>query len=78
MPKKRKYNEEYLHYGFTCVVRGDEERPQCVMPGCMKVLGNDSLKPSKLKAHQQNCHCNDVNRDITYFKTLEKSLKKSR
>ncbi len=45
--KLRKYQEEFIKYGFTfCVVNG-EERPLCA--NCSDKLANESFKPAKLK-----------------------------
>ena len=49
--KKRKYNEEYISYGFTVTLdRDGTEKPQCFL--CGKVLTNSSMKPVKPKEHQ--------------------------
>ena len=45
--KKRSYKEEFLQWGFTNIMEGNVEKPQCVL--CNKVLTTESLKPSKLK-----------------------------
>jgi hypothetical protein len=44
--RKRKYQEEFIKYGFTSVVISGEERPQCVI--CCEVLANESFKVNKL------------------------------
>ena len=41
--KKRKYNEEYLQYGFTDAVENGQVVPQCVI--CFEKLSNDALSP---------------------------------
>ena len=46
--KKRKYDEDYLQYGFIESVI-NPGRQQCVM--CNKVLSNEALKPIKQKRH---------------------------
>ena len=43
---KRKYNESYIKFGFTSLVDQGVEKRQCVI--CNRVLGNESLRPSKL------------------------------
>ncbi|XP_008188989.1 zinc finger BED domain-containing protein 5-like [Acyrthosiphon pisum] len=48
MPPKRKYNDEYIKFGFTDITVNKEVRPQCVI--CTTVLSNDALKPAKLDA----------------------------
>ncbi|GFU18312.1 SCAN domain-containing protein 3 [Nephila pilipes] len=48
---KRKYDEDYIKYGFwRC---GDETapRPQCII--CGDQQSNESMEPSKLKRHLQ-------------------------
>ena len=50
--------------------------PQCVI--CCKVLGNDSLKPAKLKLHLSNCHRSLVQKDKSYFEPHLFSFKRQR
>ncbi|XP_065658953.1 protein FAM200C-like [Hydra vulgaris] len=52
--KKRSYSDEYMKYGFTYMLKETICYPQCVI--CYKVLGNDSMKPSKLAIHLNKCH----------------------
>ena len=47
--KKRKYNEEYLQYGFTDAAGNGQVVPQCVI--CFEKLSNDALRPNRLKRH---------------------------
>lgn len=46
---KRKYNQDYLRYGFTWC--GDEAapKPECVI--CGEQLSNEAIVPSKLNRH---------------------------
>ena len=53
MPK-RKYDVNYLDYGFTFVEGRKEQLPQCVI--CHKTLSNDSMKPHQLKKHLSIVH----------------------
>ena len=78
MSKKRKYSEEYINYGFTSITVNDEIRPQCVVPTCLKVLGNDSLRPNKLKAHLTSCHPSLADKHSDYFKRLQENVKHCR
>jgi len=71
--KKRQYQDEYIQYGFTSIVKNDRELPQCVI--CFKVLSADAMKPSLLKRHLSGCHSHLVNKDIDYFKRKEKGVK---
>ena len=52
MPKKRKWNDEYVRYGFTALLddRGGSDRAQCMT--CHFIMWNSNLKPAKLKEHQ--------------------------
>ena len=62
--KKRKYNEEYISYGFTFTLdRDGTEKSQCFL--CGKVLADSSMKPVKLKKHLNANHPGNisVNRD---------------
>ena len=65
MAKKRTYFETYILHGFTCQKKDDVDLPQCVI--CYKILGNDSLKPVKLKLHLCKCHPTLVQKDKSYF-----------
>ncbi|XP_042228601.1 zinc finger BED domain-containing protein 5-like [Homarus americanus] len=74
--KKRKYNDEYINYGFTSILADGIEKPQCVL--CFKVLGNDSMRPGKLKHHLTTIHPQYAERDPDFFKRHERSLGKQR
>ena len=50
--KRRKYDENYIALGFTCIGTGSSTRPQCVI--CAKVLSHNSMKPSLLRRHLEN------------------------
>jgi hypothetical protein len=52
--RKRKYQEEFIKYGFTSTVIDGEERPQCVI--CCEVLANESFKLNKLIQHLKIKH----------------------
>uniref|UniRef100_A0A7M4F4W3 Zinc finger BED-type containing 5 n=1 Tax=Crocodylus porosus TaxID=8502 RepID=A0A7M4F4W3_CROPO len=48
MSKKKKYDEDYVLYGFTCVNERDgTQKPQCFLRG--KILPNGSMKTGKRK-----------------------------
>lgn len=74
--KKRKYSPDYLNYGFTSISTNGEEKAQCVV--CMTVLGNDSLRPQKLKDHLEKKHPNHKSNDLAHFQTLLRSVKAAR
>ena len=62
--KKRKYDEDYLQYGFIESVC-NPGRPQCVI--CNKVLSNEALKPTKLKRHLTKQHPEVPHKPQDYF-----------
>ncbi|XP_042204282.1 zinc finger BED domain-containing protein 5-like [Homarus americanus] len=74
--KKRKYNDKYINCGFTSILADGIEKPRCVL--CFKVLGNDSMRPSKLKYHLTTIHPQYAERDPDFFKRHERSLGKQR
>ena len=73
--KKRSYNDSYLEYGFSFIVRKEEQIPQCVV--CMKTLSNDSMKPHQLKQHLKNVHPDLAEKDRAYFEGKERQLKRA-
>ena len=72
MSKKiRKWSDEYVQYGFTCITEPDEsQRPQCTI--CDSKLSNSSLAPAKLK------HFPKMNGDRKYKNTTLAELKINR
>ena len=74
--KKRKYSQEYLKLGFTNIMDKGVEKPQCVI--CDKVLGVDSLRPSKLKIHLESNHPQHKDKDVAYFQRLADRVKRRR
>lgn len=72
--KKRHYAEAFLNHGFvnTPQLNGDD-RPQCVI--CLKVLTNESLKPSKLKEHLMKRHPLLAGKSRGYFEGKSKQLR---
>ena len=73
---KRAYSINYLKFGFTSIIIGGIEKPQCVL--CLKVLSAESMKPFKLKRHFEKEHPTYNNRDISFFERQSQSAKKSR
>ncbi|KAF3859008.1 hypothetical protein F7725_021407 [Dissostichus mawsoni] len=59
----RTYLESYLNLGF--MEGTDKTRPECVI--CREKLANDSMKPCKMKRHQQTMHPETVGRDRDFF-----------
>jgi len=60
-PKKRKYNDSYIRYGFT--VLGN--KPQCVV--CSEVLSAESMKPSKMIRHLETKHPSLKTKPVDFF-----------
>ena len=53
--KMRFWNDSYVQHGFTKVIGCDKlDNARCTL--CNTILGKDSLKPSKLKRHQELKH----------------------
>ncbi|XP_064122499.1 zinc finger BED domain-containing protein 5-like [Macrobrachium nipponense] len=71
---KRSFCEEYIQAGFTSFIDKGVVKGQCVL--CQKVLGNDSLRPSKLKNHLDKTHHEHSGKDANFFKRHEWSLKR--
>ena len=65
-----------MQYGFTLVIVGGVERPQCVL--CKKVLSNDSMRPMKRKQHSLNVYSQSKDKDKNYFERQNKVLKMMR
>ena len=64
-PKVRKYEDDYLAYGFTQNVINKEERPLCL--NCLKTLANETMKPAKLKRHLETVHTSLASKLLSYF-----------
>ena len=73
---KRKFNSSYIQFGFTSIIDGREEKGQCVL--CNKVLGQHSLRPSKLKLHLEKVHPGYKDKDLNFFERKEECLKRQR
>lgn len=73
---KKKYDEDYIKYGFSWC--GDETapKPQCII--CSKQLSNESMVPSKLKRDLHSNHHSHANEDRQYFKRCLEQIKNRR
>ncbi|XP_068243831.1 protein FAM200C-like [Palaemon carinicauda] len=71
--KKRKYNEDYIRFGFVSLRKGDTEVPQCVI--CYKTLSNDGMRPSRLERYLQTAHPGLVDKPKAFFETKKHTLK---
>lgn len=61
----RKYDTEYLAYGFICAGTKELPLPQCLL--CHKILSNGSMKPSHLIRHLRTTHAADKDKPIEFF-----------
>ena len=68
--RKRKYNESFLQYGFTYVVKHDQHRPLCLI--CEECFASESMKPGKLKRHLAK-HSSHASKPLPFFERLLKS-----
>ena len=73
---KRKYNSEYIQYGFIAIEHGGECLPQCKL--CMKTLSNAAMKPSLLKQHLLSNHAEKQDKDRSYFERLGENARTQR
>ena len=62
--KRRKYNPEYVSFGFTAVGT-NADQPLCVV--CLKTLSNDAMKPAKLRRHLTTMHSELASKPKEYF-----------
>ena len=65
VPKKKtkQYLERYIDFGFMEGL--DSFRPECVI--CGEKLANQSMKPCKLKRHQETKHPETIGESREYF-----------
>lgn len=75
-PKKRKYDEQYIEFGFTCINKNGEDAPQCVI--CYQVLSVHSMKPALLKRHLQGNHPELQSKDADFFRRKRDNLKQAK
>uniref|UniRef100_UPI00358F5F6E protein FAM200C-like isoform X1 n=2 Tax=Myxine glutinosa TaxID=7769 RepID=UPI00358F5F6E len=62
--QKRKWSEDYVRYGFTCLTEWDgSQHPQCML--CNVKLSNSSLSPAKLREHFKKLHGEGQYKDTT-------------
>ncbi|GBN69476.1 Zinc finger BED domain-containing protein 5 [Araneus ventricosus] len=70
-PKKRKYSNEYLKYGFSVTGYEDCPKPLCIV--CGEILSNGSIKPALLIGHLETKHPTYKQRNINFFQRLSNS-----
>ncbi|XP_076051965.1 zinc finger BED domain-containing protein 5-like [Oratosquilla oratoria] len=63
--RRRKYNSDYIRYGFFWRGTPEAPRPLCLL--CHKTLCNESLKPSILKRHLVKQHKESSRKPIEFF-----------
>lgn len=63
--KKRKYDDNYISWGFTKVGSTDAPDAQCVV--CHKILSNSSLVIAKLHRHLETNHFEHRNKEVNFF-----------
>ena len=71
--KYRKYDDQYLNFGFTCITKGHVELPHCVI--CHKVLAAESILPNKLKRHLESTHSHLKSKPRDFFVRKLRELK---
>ena len=64
----RKYQEDFLEFGFTATRINNQDRPLCLV--CGEQLANESLKPVKLKRHLDSKHPTVAGKPLPYFQRL--------
>ena len=69
--RKRKYDDEYIKFGFT-TSENDDSIPFCVV--CLSALSNESMVPSKLERHLKMKHQELKDKPKQYFEKLRENL----
>lgn len=72
--KKRKYNDDYIKYGFVSTQKNGIDHPQCVV--CYEVLSNDAMRPSRLERHLVTKHSGLKDKAKEFFASKSVSLKR--
>ncbi len=72
----RKYQPDFLKYGFSCTTKNNIDYPQCVI--CSEVLAHESLKPAKLKRHLETKHSSFIDKPIDFFQRREQELSRQK
>ncbi|XP_061598835.1 uncharacterized protein LOC133461871 isoform X3 [Cololabis saira] len=68
----RKYNPDFIKYGFVNGGSAAVPRAKCVE--CGLTLSNEALKPSKLQRHLESKHPTLVGKPVEFFKRKEDGL----
>ena len=72
--KKRKYDKDYLKYGFIDTTVNGQVVPQCVI--CFENLSNDALRPSRLQRHLQRKHPCHQDKPLAFFQSKKDSFER--
>ena len=64
LSKKKKYNQNFIQYGFTFIRENDEQRPVCLI--CNQTLVNECLKSWKLKRQLNTKHKSYSNKQAKF------------
>ena len=70
------YNESFLYFGFSFIMKNDTQIPQCFI--CFKTLTNEFMKPSKLREHFVKVHPELVDKGVEYLKLKAEGLKRAK
>ena len=73
---KRKYNAEYIRYGFIWCDNEEAPKPQCVV--CEEQLANHAMVPSKLIRHLKTKHASYADKDKKFFQRMLSQHKKQK
>ncbi|XP_063284219.1 zinc finger BED domain-containing protein 5-like [Pelobates fuscus] len=72
----RKYDSDYLKFGFTWNGDKGDPRPQCVI--CGEILANESMRSNKLLRHIETKHAHFKNKPLNFFKSKQKIFNTSK
>ena len=74
--KKRKYQDNYLYFGFTYLIQNGLQISQCVL--CMKTFLNGTTKPAPLKQHLADAHPSIISKNRSFFELKLSGLKRQK
>ena len=76
--KKRKYQDNYLDFGFIYLFQDGLQIPQCVLCNCMKSFSKSTMKPAPLKQHLANAYSSIISKNRSFFELKPFSLKRQK
>ena len=74
--KKRKYQDNYLDFGFTYLIQNGLQISQCFL--CIKTFSNNTMKPALLKQHLENARPSMISKNQFFFKLKSSNLKRQK